>query len=235
VFVGIGDNQASYLGSVANPVDSVLVNVGTGGQVAMFTERWAWDPLLETRPFPGGGYLLVAAGLCGGASYAVLERFLRQVGVELGGAAGDEPLYPLMNRLAAKAPPGARGLRCEPYFAGTRAQPELRASWSGVSVENFTPGCMARALLEGMARSFHRGYHLMTRHTAQSPRHLVGAGNGLRENPLLAKIVAESFGMPLLFPQHREEAAYGAARLAAVGAKLYPDLVTAGRLMRFGS
>src|SRR5205823_397680 len=42
VFVGIGDNQASFLGSVAGRERSVLVNVGTGGQVAQ------WTP--EVRP-----------------------------------------------------------------------------------------------------------------------------------------------------------------------------------------
>ncbi len=235
VFVGIGDNQASYLGSVGDPADSVLVNVGTGGQVATFTQNWAWDPLLETRPFPHGGFLLVAAGLCGGASYAVLERFFRQVGVDLYGTGGEKCLFASMNRLAETVPPGVLNLRCEPYFTGTRAQPELRTSWNGMSAENFTPACLVRALLEGMARSFRGGFEVMTRRTGQTPKRLVGAGNGLRESPILAKIVAETFEMPLHFPQHREEAAFGAALLAAVGAKLIPDLATAGRGIRFST
>jgi sugar (pentulose or hexulose) kinase len=49
VFGGIGDNQASFLGSVADRDESLLVNVGTGGQVAIYTERYTFDPLLETR------------------------------------------------------------------------------------------------------------------------------------------------------------------------------------------
>jgi sugar (pentulose or hexulose) kinase len=118
---------------------------------------------------------------------------------------------------------------------GTRAQPELRASWSGMSAENFTPACLVRALFEGMARSFRGGFEMMTRRTSQTPKRLVGAGNGLRESPILAKIVAETFEMPLLFPQHREEAAVGAALLAAVGAKIIPDLATAGRGIRFST
>jgi sugar (pentulose or hexulose) kinase len=233
VFVGIGDNQASFLGSVGDPTDTVLVNVGTGGQVAVFTDRFAFDPLLEARPFPRGGYLLVAAGLCGGASYAVLERFFRQAGEQLFGDRSDEPLYPLLNRLAAGVPPGAGGLRCEPLFAGTRANPELRASLIGGAAENFTPAHLARALLEGMARTFHDGYERMARVADQARGRLVGAGNGLRENPVLAGIVADTFGLPLAFPRHREEAAYGAARLAAVGAGAFPDLSAAGRMIRY--
>ncbi len=212
VCAGIGDNQASFVGSVGDPAGVVLVNVGTGGQVAAFSERFVFDPMLETRPFPRGGYLLVSAGLSGGAAYAVLERFFRQVGV-LFGVESSEPLYAMMNRLAEEVPAGAGGIVCEPFFSGTRACPELRASWSGISVENFTPACMTRALLEGMARAFHTGYERM----GQGATRLVGAGNGLRENALLARIVSEAFGLPLVFPRHREEAACGAALVAAAG------------------
>src|SRR5581483_2061435 len=66
VFAGIGDNQASFLGSVADRDDTVLVNVGTGAQVSAWCDRFQHDPLLETRPFPKQGFLLVCAGLSGG-------------------------------------------------------------------------------------------------------------------------------------------------------------------------
>jgi sugar (pentulose or hexulose) kinase len=227
VFVGIGDNQASYLGSVARRDDTLLVNVGTGGQVTAFSESFVYDQELETRPFPRGGYLLVAAGLSGGAAYAVLERFFRAVGAEVLGAAADEPLYPAMNRLAAGVPPGADGLRCEPFFAGTRERPELRASWTGISAENLTPGHLARALLEGMARTFASGQGLIGRVLGRRWPALVGAGNGVRANPLLARLIAEELRLPLRVAAQPEEAACGAARLAAVGAGIFPDLAAA--------
>jgi sugar (pentulose or hexulose) kinase len=233
VFVGIGDNQASFLGSVGDPADAVLVNVGTGGQVTTYSERFRYDPLLETRPFPRGGYLLVAAGLSGGAAYAVLERFFRQCGTQFFGIEAPEALYSVLNQLAAVVPSGAEGLRCEPFFSGTRLRPELRASWSGVSAENFTPAHLTRALLDGMARTFRNGYDQMVRDSDRPRQRLIGAGNGLRENPVLARIVAEAFALPLSFPRHREEAAYGAALLAGVGAGLFPDVATAGRIIQY--
>jgi sugar (pentulose or hexulose) kinase len=232
VFVGIGDNQASFLGSVADRDDSVLVNVGTGGQVSIYSEEFRYDPRLETRPFPGGGYLLADAGLCGGASYALLERFYRQVGEQVCGAPAGEPLYAAMNRLAASVPRGADGLVCEPLFTGTRHDPALRASWAGVSARNFTPAHLTRALLEGMARTFRAGYDAIGRLGGGGKTQLVGAGNGLRENEVLARCVTDEFGLPLRLPLHREEAAFGAALVAAVGAGLFPDLPAAGGLMR---
>jgi sugar (pentulose or hexulose) kinase len=232
VFVGIGDNQASFLGSVADRDESVLVNVGTGGQVSAYSDDFRYDPMLETRPYPGGGYLLAEAGLCGGRSYAVLERFYRQAGEQLCGVVTGEPLYAVMNRLAASVPRGADGLACEPFFTGTRHDPARRASWTGVSAENFTPGHITRALLEGMARAFRAGYDAVARLGGGKTR-LIGAGNGLRENPVLARCVSDEFGLPLRVPRHREEAAFGAALLAAVGAGVFPDLEAAGGLIRY--
>jgi sugar (pentulose or hexulose) kinase len=233
VFVGIGDNQASFLGSVAEIENSVLVNVGTGGQVAAWDEDVHFDPLLETRPFPGGGFLLVCAGLCGGRSYDALESFFRQVGAQFFGAQDGRPLFDVMNQLAAATVPGAGGVGCEPFFTGTRHRPELRASWVGLSLETFTPAHLTRALLEGMARAFRSGYDAITGQTGRRAQSLVGAGNGLRENPLLADIVAGAMELPLLFPRHRAEAAFGAALVAAVGCGACPNLASAGQLIGY--
>jgi sugar (pentulose or hexulose) kinase len=235
VFVPIGDNQASFLGCVSDRENSMLVNVGTGAQVAAFVDHYVYSAPLETRPFPMYGYLLVHAGLCGGRSYAVLERFFRAVAEQVLQVAADEPLYEIMNRLAASVPSGADGLRCQPLFTGTREKPQLRASWSGVSPENFSPAHMARALLEGIANELAASRDLVRQAAQQEYSQLIGAGSGLRENPLLAAIVAKTFATPLMFSGHREEAATGAALIAMVGAGLFPDLAAASSLLRLNA
>ncbi len=235
VFVGCGDNQASFLGSVADRAAAVLVNVGTGGQVAAWSPHFAVDAALEARPFPGGGYLLVSAGLTGGSAYAALERFFRAVGRDVLAVPVQGEVYEAMNRLAAEVQAGADGLSCEPFFSGTRLAPGLRASWTGLSAANFTPGHLARALLEGMARAFAASQGRIAALSGRAPALLVGSGNGLRANPLLGRIIASAFGLPLVVPAHREEAAFGAALLAGVGAGLLSDLDAAGRLIRCAS
>jgi sugar (pentulose or hexulose) kinase len=162
-----------------------------------------------------------------------LERFFRDVRIKFFGIKADEPLFPLMNQLASAVPAGADGLSCEPLFSGTRACPELRASWHGASAVNFTPAHMIRALLEGMGRTFHQGFEIMVNITGSRPSRLVGAGNGLRENPLLSQIVQDAFAMPLVFPRQREEAAVGAALLAAAAAGFFSDLANAGRTIQY--
>src|SRR5262249_21970703 len=106
-------------------------------------------------------------------------------------------------------------------------------SWTGVTATNFTTANLSRALLEGMARAFRAGHDVVARAANRRWSRLVGAGNGLRENPLLARLVAEALEMPLAVPIQREEAAFGAALLAAVGAGVFPDLAAAGQLLRY--
>lgn len=232
VCVALGDNQASFLGSVREPETSLLINVGTGSQLSALAERFQRPPGLDVRYFPGGKYLLVGAGLFGGRSYSYLREFFRRVGAAFFGGRGDEELYEEMNRLAAQVPPGADGLRCSPLFTGTRADPTLRGSFTGITPENLTPGHLTRALLEGMAEGFYAFYEQMR--PLLGPRaQLIGSGNGLRRNPLLAQILAERFGMPLSIPVLEEEAAVGAALLAGVGAGEFTDIAEASQVWRY--
>ena len=231
VFAPIGDHQASFLGSVADRRNSVLVNVGTGAQVAVFTDGYEFESPIELRPCPCGGNLLSNVGLAGGWSYQVLEQFFQNVVATLFHVTSEDKLYELMTRLAAKVPAGADGLRCEPRFSGTRLDPAVRGSITGLSPQNFTAPHLARAVLEGMGRSLYDGFRAIHAVTNKMPSTLVAAGNGLRENPLLAEIVSEAFGLPITFTSHREEAAFGAALVASVGAGVFADLESAAKTL----
>lgn len=233
VGVALGDNQASFIGSVQDPANSLLINVGTGGQISARTDRFHFIPGLENRPFPGGHYLLIGGGLFGGRSYAYLLDFFRQAGADLFNAAADDDLYDRMTALAASVPAGSDGLRCSPLFTGSRVDPAARASFTGLSPQNFTPGHLTRALLEGMAEGFHRFFEQMAPIVGARTL-LVGAGNGVRRNRLLAQILSGRFAMPLHIPALSEEAAVGAAIVAAVGAGDFPNLDAAAmQILRY--
>ncbi|MBC7234287.1 MAG: hypothetical protein H5T69_00480 [Chloroflexi bacterium] len=236
VAVALGDNQASFLGSVAEPARSLLINIGTGGQISAQIDAFRRLPGFDTRAFPPDAdgrprYLLVGAGYFGGRTYAYLRDFFGQVGRAFFGASGDEPLYDVMNRLAAEVPPGAEGVRCEPLFTGSRDEPHRRASFTGLSPDTFTPGHLARALLEGIALGYGQLYAAM-RPLIGEREQLVGAGNGLRRNPLLADILSAALGLPLQLTEHEEAAAYGAALVAATAVGLLPHLDKAAALLR---
>lgn len=211
VYVAIGDNQASFLGSAGGESEVMLVNVGTGGQFSVFTKTYMNCPGLETRPFPGG-FLLVGASLCGGRAYALLEMFLRDTVSAMTGTA-PESCYEAMDALLSQGKPEDTP-RLVPLFQGTRQDPAQRGSITGLSTENFTPRHLVWAMLEGMAEELH-GMYLQYQCAGGKPAKLIGSGNGLRRNLHLQNCISEKFGLPLVMSDCTEEAAAGAALFAA--------------------
>ena len=233
VAVAMGDNQASYLGSVREPARSVLVNMGTGSQCSLLDDAFGRLDGVDTRWFPGGRYLYVGAGLFGGRSLAYLQGLFERVGRAFF-QADAPPSLDAMVAEAAQVPPGADGLRCEPTFTGTRQDPAARGGYTGIAPANLTPGHLTRALLEGMAGAFATLYQGLAE--ALEPREqLVGAGNGIRRNRLLQTLLAEAFGLPLAVPAWGEEAAVGAAMSAAVGVGALPDWAAASALVSYSA
>ena len=78
VSVAIGDNQASFLGSVSDIEKCLLVNVGTGSQISFATKSEKAPAGLEIRPCIGENKIMVGSSLCGGRAFALLERFFRE-------------------------------------------------------------------------------------------------------------------------------------------------------------
>ena len=229
----LGDNQASFLGSVGEPERDVLVNVGTGGQVSATTESFVRPGAIETRPYLGGSYLLVGAELAGGSAYALLADFVRRVGSDVLGVEASVDVYAALGRLAAAVPPGSDGVRCDPRFLGTRSDPGRRGGFSGLSPDTFGPGHLARALLEGVADTYFGLYGEMLGAGLRRRSRLVGSGNGVRRNRLLAEILAGRFGLPVARPWQLEEAALGAAMVSAVGVGELDGFGSAGRLVAY--
>ena len=240
VTCAIGDNQAGVLASIGTALGIPLVNFGTGGQVSLLSDRYSELPGIETRPFLPGLYLMAGSSLCGGRAYAILERFFRSYAAaakaqeksqyaaaagaqekpQYAAAAGaqEKPQYELMNALVEKALQEETSLSVSPLFCGTREDPSVRGSVTGISENNFTPGALILGTLRGMADELY-GYYLKMASSQPDrikPDRVVGSGNGLRKNPVLQKLVAELFGAPLELSPFEEETACGAAISAAM-------------------
>ncbi|WP_197080958.1 sedoheptulokinase [Gordoniibacillus kamchatkensis] len=236
VFNALGDNQASVLGSVKELRTSLLLNIGTGGQLSAYSDRYTAAEGLETRPFPGGGVLLVGASLAGGKSYAMLERLFRSVvdvfsdGRERETSASGRELYGRMEQLLDRLPPAGDKLTVRTQFYGTRSEPGAKGAIEGIGPDNLTPEHLTEAFLAGMADELYRYYELLPLELRSGFATVTGSGNGLRHNKHLRRICAERFGMPIVLSAVREEASVGAALHAAValGAAGYD---TAGRLL----
>lgn len=211
VCTAVGDNQAGFLGSVGYQKNTLLVNVGTGGQISMMSDHCIRIPGIETRPFNKGTYLLVGASLCGGRAYAVLEKFFRMYAAALNGK--ETPQYDVMAKLAEKRKAG--GLHVSTLFQGTRQKPEERGSITNICEENFTPENLIYGVLTGMAEELFAMYQKIYEETGIRAERLVASGNGLRKNPILQDIFSEMFKAELKMAAFEEEAASGAALSAA--------------------
>lgn len=220
VCVAIGDNQASFLGSIGSNEDSLLVNVGTGSQISAVSDYKELGGDVELRPFVQGKYLICGSALCGGYAYSMVEQFFRSYLSACG--LGEEPQYQILNQLALDAyEKGDACLDVDVSFFGKRSDPERRGAIVGIGRQNFTPAALTLGVLKGMCRELYELYTAFDKKKA----HIVASGGAVKNNPLLRRLIAEEFDMTLSTDTLKEEAATGAALFSAfaVGAIAYED------------
>lgn len=213
VYAAIGDNQASFLGATQGAEDCMLVNIGTGAQVSVYSRNYLRCESLETRPFLDHDYLLAGSSLCGGKSYALLETFFRKT-AEMVLGHPVKNCYAAMSHMLDLYPEPDNLPVIEPFFQGTRSEPDRRACITGLSPENFLPLPLIYATMHGMVEELYSMYEGYIKAGNPVPSVVYGSGNGLRLNPHLCKIVENRFRLPLTLSPNKEEAACGAALFA---------------------
>lgn len=231
VACAIGDNQASFIGSVKNPQCSVLVNMGTGGQVSMMADVSGDLHLTERRPLNESDNILVGSSLCGGRAYAILERFMRSCAALSGYDGGT--LYEVMNRLGTENLINDDLMTVAPLFCGSRSNPEIRASIREIDENNFDAGHLIAATLIGMANELYENYREMLEAGSNRAQTLIGSGNAIRKNPALKKAFEMVFGLDMQIPAHFEEAAYGAALFGYTAAGYAKNLAEAENMIQY--
>lgn len=237
VMASLGDNQASFIGSVRNLRDTVLLNIGTGSQVSFGTgEFYETEGSIELRPCTKDSYILAGSGLCGGRAYAMLEQFYRQIAEMAGENSVKDSLYEIMEKQARdymEKEGCDSAWKIRTTFSGTRTDPAEKGSISNIGVQNFTPGSMTAGMILGILEELYDMYQEMYRMTGNRALHLVGSGNGIRRNRLMQELAEKMFGMKLSIPKCQEEAAFGAALHSLVSAGLTESLQEAQRIIQY--
>ena len=221
VSVAIGDNQASFLGSVSSD-DMLLINVGTGSQVSVITDTDNIDGDCEIRPLYSKKRISVGACLCGGRAYNILHSFFEMVGKQLFNAENNS-LYDAMDTLVSEE----NFITVDTRFSGTRKNPEIRGSINNIGVDNFTPSAIITGVLSGMVNELENLYNQMESKAVKPCVKIVGSGNGIRLNRPLCRMIEKSFGMKIMIPKHKEEAAFGAVIFSLVASGEYENILAA--------
>jgi xylulokinase len=226
---GVNDATASIFGAGIVRKGLAIDYGGTSGGLGL-----AWDkPLavegLSAWPAPAPGLWICGGGLAAaGRSFVwLLETFgyVPPKSAPFGpdGARGAEAAL----ADAAKVPAGADGLVFLPYLAGERAplwDERARGVLFGLRTEHGRAH-IARAVLEGVAFSLHHIADVLR--DAGGRIDEVRVTGGQSRGALWNKIKADVFGVPVTVPAVTEGAVLGEAMLAAIGAGLVTDAVTA--------
>jgi sedoheptulokinase len=214
VYPAIGDNQAAFLGSVQDIHRSIHITVGTSSQVSVYSDKYIKIPGLDTRPFPGGGFTLVGAALCGGQAFSMLNVFFEKtLKMFMGKKTEHTDIYHYMTSV-----PYVDNTQDIPVvttlFDGTRFAPGERGCIENISIHNFTPENLIIGFLKGICRELYHFYDNLPEEIKKEKKNLIGSGNALKKNPLLCKAFEEQFDHRLSFSSGREEAAFGACLIS---------------------
>jgi len=129
--------------------------------------------------------------------------------------------YELLSEEAAKVPAGAEGLLWAPYLMGERTphlDPNARGALVGIRPSHHR-GHIVRAILEGVAFSLKDSFSIFREMNV--PVKQIRLGGGGARSPLWRQIQADVYAQDIEIVEAEEGAAYGAAILAATGAKYF--------------
>ena len=222
VVAGAGDQAAGATGMGIVTPGAVSATIGTSGVVFAATDRPALDPRGRLHTFchavPGRWHVMgvtQAAGLS-------LRWFRDNFGSSATRSSGDS--YEQLTAEAATVAPGADGLLWAPYLMGERT-PHLDADARGALVgltASHTRAHIVRAILEGVAFSLKDTFTIFEE--MKVPVKSIRLGGGGARSPLWRQIQADVYDHEVEIVEAEEGAAYGAAILAGVGAKMWPSV-----------
>jgi sedoheptulokinase len=216
VHVAIGDNQASLYATLEDAETDVALTLGTGGQLSIplknpIPEALLYGETYEIRPYVGEQSIAVAASLCGGRAMQWLAESLQTFAEQLGQrSVSITSVYEAIDRAAETVQ--RPSLAIQSSFLGERFDPNRRGSITGIDLANFSIAQLGNALMRDMVENLKR---MLPADLWRGKQRVVGSGNGIRKLRSMQRIGAEVLGLPLVLSAEREEAATGAALLAA--------------------
>ena len=201
----IGDHQAALYGAEL-ACDELSINVSTGSQVSIVTERF--EPgAYQSRPFLQGRFLNTITHLPAGRSLEVLIRLL----TELPGAKKLEMAEVWDYVLSAVEQAGqSGGLEVDlAFFSGPMGE---LGKIQGITTENLTIGNLFHAAIANMAANYASCAECLR--PAKNWRKIVFSGGLAQKFALLRRLVSEHLPGPTRLCESTEDTLQGLMRLA---------------------
>lgn len=221
VVAGAVDNSAVAVGAAVGDYESHLY-LGTSSWLGAHVPRMKTDVLRKIAAVPcavTGRYLAMALQSTAGANLSFLRDRILFHRDELASDEEHPAAYELLNTIAARVPPGARGLIYTPWLFGERTpvdDPRLRAGLINLSLEHSREDIF-RAFLEGVALNTRWMLEPFARLLGRDVGTIAAVGGGAQSD-VWCQIIADVTGQPIRQLESPIQAnAIGAAFIAAVG------------------
>ncbi|MEO8211580.1 MAG: xylulokinase [Myxococcales bacterium] len=218
---GGADNACGAIGVGAVAPGAVVASWGTSGTVLSPTEKPVVDPGMRAHTFchavPGTWYVM-GVMLSAGAAFAWHQR---ELAPEL---ARKKDAAALLNREAARIPPGAEGLTFLPYLQGERTphrDADARGAFVGLSLAH-TRAHLTRAVLEAICFGLRDCQEIIGALGLPIPEILFTGGGA--QAAFIRQLEADISGKRVVPVEQAEGPAFGAAMLGAVGVGAFKDL-----------
>ena len=222
---GGADNACGAAGVGVVAPGEAVASWGTSGTLLAPMSEPRVDPALRAHTFchvvPNTWYLMGVVLSAGGAFAWYRDQLARDL-------AGDPEANRKLDDEAASVPRGAEGVSFLPYLQGERTPHRnagARGAFLGLSLAH-TRAHLTRAVIEGVCFALRDSLEIL-RSLGFTLNEVLFTGGGAR-SPLVRRMLAEVFGIPVATVNREEGPAYGAALLAAVGVGAFPDLRAAG-------
>ncbi len=225
VYTAGGDGQCAGLGANAIRSGRIYLNLGT----AIVIGAWSPNPDIglgwRTMTSPTGeGYFL--EGVMRAGTFFIdwfVENFVN--------SSNDPAVFDALEAEARQIEIGCEGLTVCPYLSGCMNphwDSGARASFLGLGPHH-SRGHLYRAVLESVTFEVMRCVAAMEDAGIETTE-IVGMGGGANSQ-LLAQMIVDATGLPLIKGQSLEASALGAGMTAAVGAGWYADFPSAAAAM----
>lgn len=236
VVAGAVDNSAVAVGAaVLDHAPHLYLGTSSwlGAHVpAMKTD--VWHKIAAVPCAVPGRYLAMALQSTAGANLSFLRDRVLYHPDELASDEEHPAVYEVMNQIAARVPPGARGLIYTPWLSGERTpvdDPRLRAGLLNLSLEHSREDIF-RAFLEGVALNTRWMMDPFCRFLGREPEVVTAVGGGAQSD-VWCQIIADVTGRAIRQPPQPIQAnALGATFIAGVGIGAYASLDDTARLQR---
>jgi xylulokinase len=216
VVAGAGDQAGGAVGMGIVRAGAVSATIGTSGVVFAATDTPAMDKKGRVHTFCHAvpeRWHVMGVTQAAGLSFRWMRDLLR--------GSSNGLSYDDLTREAALVPSGSDGVLWTPYLMGERTphlDPSARATLTGLAASH-TRGHAIRAVLEGVAFSLKDTLSLFGE--MRVPVTNIRLGGGGARSDLWRQIQADIYAHEVEILAAEEGAAYGAALLAGVGAKLW--------------